>query len=137
MVGDFIAHIFIDGVSVLCEFAWAWIFSGREKPPSTKLGSAQGSVRQAVAAKRAARAAARRLRDRERGAVFEWDGHRIADIAFSRAELAGRRASELTTRRLRLLAESWPDRTVRLGIRRYLDLHRPGWRKRARSTAEQ
>jgi hypothetical protein len=87
----------------------------------------RAALEQRMAQRREARAAKRAVRDQRRGAHFVWDRRRLTDIEF----LGGatpQRASQLPTEQLRVMLASHPSRTVRIGLRRYLDLYRPGWR---------
>lgn len=87
----------------------------------------RAALEQRIARRQEARATKRDARDRRRGAHFIWDRRRLADIEFL-GGAAPQRASQLPTEQLRLMLASHPSRTVRIGLRRYLDVHRPGWR---------
>jgi hypothetical protein len=129
VIGEFLTSVIADLFSFAAEVIVA-AFSDKQQPPAQQ-GAQPGARQGAPQGLRAGFAGRRAARENARGAAFERRGAHVRDIIFSRGELAGRRASELTTRRLRVLADSWPDRAVRLGIRSYLNANRPGWRAAA------
>jgi hypothetical protein len=121
---ELLLQLIVEGIG---EFVCSFFQPAAEKRAERLAPERRAAFTQRIARRQEARTAKRKQRDNRRGAHFVWDGRRLADIEFL-GGAAVQRASELSTEQLRVMLASHPSRTVRLGLRRYLERHRPGWR---------